>query len=507
MRVLLAGIKQETATFNPERSRYADFEISRSGQVREQLRETRTEIAGALSVFDTRRTLEVTTPFFANAVPGGPIEQADLDRLISDMLGSIQAAVENGTGIDGACFVLHGAMAGTREHDPEGRILTEARRVLGSVPIVASLDLHAVLTDNMISATDVLVPFHTYPHTDQFETGARTARVLLGLMDGKLNPVSARIKLPLLVRGDELLTATGLFGQAIERCREIEASKTGIAAGVIIGNPFTDVADLRSNVLVTTNGDAAYAREQARGLAGFMWRNRESFAAELTPLDEAICRAESARGLTVFSDAADATSSGAPGDSNAVLKALKESGYGGRALVPIVDAPAVERSFRAGAGAAATMALGGSLDPARHTPLSIEARVDRLYDAGFVYEDGTRERPLRAAVLTSEKITMLVTDRPVYFVGRRVFLAHGLDPAAFDLVLVKSPNGFRTHYESLASLILCVDTPGATSANLSTLPYESCPRPLYPLDAVEAGSWHVEISSSMYEKPNEQPNQ
>jgi microcystin degradation protein MlrC len=42
--------------------------------------------------------------------------------------------------------------------------------------------------------------------------------------------------------------------------------------------------------------------------------------------------------VTVFSDAADATASGASGDSNKILEALLEHGFSGRALLPVVDA-------------------------------------------------------------------------------------------------------------------------------------------------------------------------
>ena len=35
------------------------------------------------------------------------------------------------------------------------------------MPLVASLDLHCVLTAEMIEAADLLVPYHTYPHVDQ----------------------------------------------------------------------------------------------------------------------------------------------------------------------------------------------------------------------------------------------------------------------------------------------------------------------------------------------------
>jgi microcystin degradation protein MlrC len=67
-------------------------------------------------------------------------------------------------------------------------------------------------------------------------------------------------------------------------------------------------------------------------------------------------------------------------------------------------------------------------------------------------------------------------------VGRKVYLAHGLDPRDFDVVVAKSPNGFRTHYESIAARIVPVDVPGSTSANLASLPFQNCARPVFPLD-------------------------
>ena len=76
----------------------------------------------------------------------------------------------------------------------------------------------------------------------------------------------------------------------------------------------------------------------------------------------------------------------------------------------------------------------------------------------------------------------MVTERAVMWVGRRVFQAQGLEPLDFDLVVCKSPNGFRVHYESIAARIVAVDLPGGTSANLKSLPYRRIPRPMYPLD-------------------------
>ena len=477
-RVLIAEMKQETATFNPFPTTYDDFRITRGEDIVCAYRGTRTEVSGVMDVLEADGRCEIVPALAAASVSGGRIAAEALDRLLDELI----AAVESCGDVDAACLCFHGAMAGADEDDPEGRALTEIRTRIGDRPIVLSLDLHAVLTDRMVEKADIIVPYHTYPHTDHYETGQRAARNLIQLLDGTARPTVGRVQLPVLVRGDELLTATGRFGEAIRMSQAVESSASGLAAGVFIGNAFTDVPALQSNVLVTTNDDAESAHTEARRIGEFMWQHRELFQAQLTPLDESIRLAESTEGLTVFSDAADATASGAAGDSNAILKGLLASQFSKHALIPIVDGPAVDAAAEAGVGAGVTLSLGGSRDPGRFTPVEIDARVRSIHDGSFTYEDGTAARAGRAAVLVCGTFSILVTERPVFVVGRRVFQSHGLEPTDFDLVAVKSPNGFRTWYESIADLIVPVDVPGSTSANLRSLPFENCVRPIFPLD-------------------------
>jgi microcystin degradation protein MlrC len=477
-RILIAELKQETATFNPAPTRYDDFRVTTGDAITAAYAGTKTELAGAIDVFRAAGRIEIVPTLAAAAVSGGPIGRADLQRLLSELLARVDAAGD----VDGAYVCLHGAMAGETEDDPEGKLLVALRERLGSKPIVASIDLHAVLTERMLAAADLLVPYHTYPHVDHYETGERAARNLLRLLAGEVRPTTVRVPLPMLVRGDELITATGRFGEAIRMCQAVERWPGGLAAGVIIGNAFTDVPDLQSNVIVTTDGDRPRAEREALRIARFMWRNRELFQAHLTPLDEAIRLAEATAGLTIFSDGADATASGASGDSNAILGGLIERRFSKRALVPIVDGPAVAAIHEAGIGAEVAVPLGGTRDPGRFQPLSVTGRVRSLFDRPFLYEDGTEGSGGRAAVLDVGSLTILATERPVYLVGRRVFQAHGLEPQSFDLVVVKSPNGYRTWYESIAERMIPVDVPGSTSANLRSLPYRRCVRPIFPLD-------------------------
>ena len=58
----------------------------------------------------------------------------------------------------------------------------------------------------------------------------------------------------------------------------------------------------------------------------------------------------------------------------------------------------------------------------------------------------------------------------------------GLDPAAAQIVVVKSPAAFRAAYAPIAAEIMIVDAPGVCSPNLRALPYRHVRRPLYPFD-------------------------
>ena len=170
---------------------------------------------------------------------------------------------------------LHGAMGAEGELDPEGHLLSEIRRMAGpEVAIVISLDLHGILTDRMLRQIDGLAIYHTYPHVDFADTGARAARLLLRLLEGEARPVIARVTMPALVRGDELVTKTGCYGDLIRECQRLERDGSAMAAGIMIGNPFTDVPELCSQVLVMTDGNRELAAREAVRIAKEFWPQR-----------------------------------------------------------------------------------------------------------------------------------------------------------------------------------------------------------------------------------------
>jgi microcystin degradation protein MlrC len=481
-RILIAECIHEICSFNPVPTRYDDFSIQRGNALFDYHRTLGSEVGGALNIFDAEPKVEVVPTLGARGITsGGTIAQADFERLARELLDAVRQAGP----VDGAYFALHGAMASSDEEDPEGYFLQEARKILGEkIPIVASVDLHGILTDRMLQHTDAIVVYHTYPHVDFFETGQRAARLLLRLLRREIRPVTARIAIPALVRGDELITATGVFGKIVGHAQQIEQSIGGVSAGMFIGNPFTDVPELCCDSVVVTDYDPERAEREALGLATAFWENRHKMQARLTSLEESVRIANTTQGTVILMDPADATSSGASGDSNAILCELVRSTYRGRALLPIVDAPAVASVVQAGIGAAIRTKVGGTLDTKRFQPLEVEGIVRMISDGRFRSESfGQTWYAGTTAVLQVENITLVLTSRPVHLYDRSLFLTHGLDPRHFDLVVVKSPHCQPHMYAEWCARLINVDAPGSTSANLPTLGHTRCRRPIFPLDA------------------------
>ncbi|MFO0881299.1 MAG: M81 family metallopeptidase [Gemmataceae bacterium] len=479
--ILIAECIHEVCSFNPVPTRYQDFAIQRGQALFDYHRGLGSEVGGALQVFQEVPGLEVRPTFGARGITsGGTIAAADFDRLAGEFLAALRQAGP----VDGAYLALHGAMAAVQEEDPEGYFLQEARRILGEdIPIVASFDLHGILTERMLRHADAIVVYHTYPHVDFLQTGQRAANLLLRLLRREIRPVTARVAIPALVRGDELITETGVFGQIINQARTIETGPGGLSAGMFIGNPFTDVPELCCDSVVVLDGDIDRAQSEALRLATAFWEQRQRMQARLTTLQESVRLAQATTGTVILMDPADATSSGASGDSAAILGELIQAGYRGRALIPIVDAAAVQDACRAGIGATIHTRVGGSLDSSRHHSVPLKATVRMLSDGRFRSESfGQIWFAGTTAVLEADTITLVVTSRPVHLYDRSLFLAHGLDPRQFDLVVVKSPHCQPHMYADWCARLINVDAPGSTSANLPTLGHTRCRRPIFPLD-------------------------
>lgn len=479
-RILIAECLQEIATFNPLHSEYENFQILKGEDIFAH-RGLNTSIGGALEVFDSEEEIEVVPAITAAAGSAGLLSAKGWETLSAEILKSVKS---NLAGVDGIYVSLHGAMGAESDLDPEGYLLEEIRRLAGpEIPIVISLDLHGILTDRMIKQVDGLTIYHTYPHTDFSDTGERAARLLMRIVAREVQPVMTRCTIPALVRGDELITETGCYGALIRQCQQLEQRESILAAGIMIGNPFTDVPELCSQVLVVTDGDNQAANEKVLQLAQEFWALRHRMQSILVDIISAIEESAQLDGPVVFTDAADATSSGASGDSVAILHRLLDVRYSGRVLAQVVDPAAASASHAAGVGAEIDIRLGGGIDPDRFSPIQVKAKVRLLSDGIARLE--TMKNGLNAgptAVLEFDNITLVVMSNSVNLFDRAMYFSNGLHPIDFDLIVVKSPHTEYHMYDAWVAKNFNIDAPGATSANLKSLGHTICNRPMFPLD-------------------------
>jgi microcystin degradation protein MlrC len=479
-RILIAECMQEISSFNPLPSGYSDFRIRKGEQLLEQ-RGLNTAIGGACSVFDQRGDVRLAPTISATAPSAGILSAEGWRKLSREMMAAIRAEAGKA---DAVYFSLHGAMGAIGELDPEGWLLKETRKLMGpKVPIVISLDLHGILTERMLAAVDGFAIYHTYPHVDFADTGRRAAELLMRILDRKLKPVTARVVIPALVRGDELVTKSGCYGDILREARRLEHEGKALGAGVMIGNPFTDVPELCTQALICVEEKNTATERAIEQMSRDFWAQRHRMQGKLIPLDKAIAQARTMEGPVIFTDAADATSSGATGDSNVILKGLISAKYPKRVLVQIVDAAAAKTAAQAGIGAKVTLTLGGERDPGRFKPLKVTATVEGLSSGRTRLE--TMRAPLNAgltAVLTMANFTIVVISEPCFLFDRAVYYASGCDPQDFDLTVVKSPHTEYHMYDQWVVKNFNIDAPGSTSADLKSLGHTICKRPMYPLD-------------------------
>jgi microcystin degradation protein MlrC len=158
-RILVAECKQEVSTFNPHPSGYDDFDVRVGTALFDYHRAIGSEVGGVLSVLEKTPGVEPVATYGACFITsGGPLAADAWGRIEREFVSALGSAPP----ADGVIFCMHGAMASVVEADPEGRLLEEARRVLGErIPIVVSLDLHGILTKRMVRHADAIVAYHT----------------------------------------------------------------------------------------------------------------------------------------------------------------------------------------------------------------------------------------------------------------------------------------------------------------------------------------------------------
>ncbi len=419
------------------------------------------------------------------AEPGGPVDHGFFERTKAEMERRLLDAMP----LDGVYFSAHGAMTSTEVHDPDGELFEMVRRVIGpDAPLLATLDLHANISERMVEQTDVLISYLTNPHIDQEARAGEAAGLMVEMFNG-MKPEPVFIRLPLVAPSITLLSAEGPYADLInygQATKTNEIANVSVIAGFVYGNtPKNGIA-----VIVTGRNDAAPARALANEIARRGWDTRDRFRKDLTSIEDAVKAACVSDGKPVIlADVADNPGGGGSGNTiwllSALLAADAEDVYFG-----IFNDPALARAAgAAGIGTSFTAVFNSETESEFSKRLEAEVRVLALHDGKCVGRRGIwagRSLTLGpTALLQVSGIKIVVVSNRKQCADPVFFEMFGLEITEARALVVKSRGHFRAGFDEFfpPERILEVDAPGLVSPVLTSFEFAGLKRPIYPFDA------------------------
>ena len=427
----------------------------------------------------------------AMSEPNGPVEHGFFEELLATVARRLTAALP----LDGVYVCAHGAALTTAEDDPEGVLFETVRGIVGpGVPVVATFDLHANVSDRMVDLIDAFIGYRTNPHLDMRERGAEAAAAMRELLAGAKTEL-VRLRLPIVPPTVTMLTAAGPYAEMIQlgQQRQEQLRPAIMNVSVMGGFAYADTAKNGLSVIVTSRGDREAAASLAREIAQFGWDNRARFYPKLTPLDEAVEKALAAGRdpslpALAFADVADNPGGGGRGNTIFLLRGFAEAGVRGALFGIIYDPPLAAEAHRHGLHYNFEARFNSDETTNFSEPWSAPARVAALSDGNCVGRRGiyagTRMALGPSAALAIGGITVVVVSHRVQCADPIFFEMMGLDIAKARSVAVKSRGHFRGGFDEFfgPERIIEVDLPGLTSPMLARFEWTRLPRPVIPLD-------------------------
>lgn len=502
MKIAVVGFYHETNTFAVEHNDKPDALVHKGEEVLVQAH-PKSYIGGFMEAASKRLDVQLVPIAAIRFIHGGPIHADILEHYQKIIIDGLREAQPLG----GVYFSLHGAMAVEAPYtDGEASLIRAARELLGDeIPFVGTFDFHGIYTDWEVTRGLVPFPLNTNPHIDAFERGIEAAECLFAMLEGKINPVTRRVFVPII--GPNIGQSTWshipeeevqlpLYQLSLLR-EELEQMPGVINLTIQGGYGYADTLDTGMCIIATTDGNAELAEKLAKQLAKELWARREEIRTvrPIHPIDEGVKMAMAQEGLVCLVDLGDDPGSSCPADSPAVLESLIRLGARDCALT-IRDPKVVRAGLEAGVGAPLNIEVGGKIDQRFYKPLPVTGRVKLIDDGNYtiagpthggwgreVTKEAFREVDvgMRVVLRTGDKIDVIFSKGRTGK-DRDFFKSAGIVFEEKKIVVVKSNQAHRASFDPIVAATINLDTPGPSTVNYAALPYKILQRPIYPLD-------------------------
>jgi microcystin degradation protein MlrC len=488
-RVLTGGVSHETNTFSKVPTDIDSFRrgtLLTANEIPGARRGTRSALGATFEAAD-KYGWTLVHPVVASANPSGYVTNAAYEKLVGMLIDAAD-------GIDGALLHLHGAMVSESHEDGEGELLRRLRAKVGpKVPIIATLDLHGNITEEMAKNANVLIAVRTYPHIDYYERAWQGADLLQRAMNGEINPRTVIARRPMLRGLDGGRTQGGPMRELIDRGEALERAGKVLAVSVCAGFTAADIRDVGPSVTVSADGDDPAAQKIAEEFMDYAWQTREFTAIRHRSIEDAVRYAKEGEAKhdkpLIMADVTDNPGSGHYGDSTNLLRAMVAADLKNAAFYAIYDPQAVLDAVKIGVGKTGEITLGGKHDVAAvGAPLKLTGHVVAITDGKFqafgpmgggVWRDNGLSMVFRVG-----GIDIIAITNNTQATDTAQLTSLGCDPTRKSTVAVKSNHHFRAAFEPIGREVITVNGGGLGSMILSQGEYKKVRRPIWPLDKI-----------------------
>ncbi len=490
--IAVGGIGHESNSFNPAKTGLADFHLRKIGPL-EQLLEDWSKSNDIISGYvegARRYGLKLYPVLVAEAAPKGIVTDEAFNTLMAELIRQLKAAPK----LDGLLLDNHGAMVVESYSHGDAEMVRRLREALGpNFPIVVTHDFHANVSPEVVKLSTALVTFKENPHIDTKERGFQAAQIMSGIVSGKVKPVQAIAKPPMMYNIVFQYTKRDPLLPIVEESRRLEKNPKILACSVSGGYQYADVPAMGPSVVVVTNNDLALAEREAKRLADMLWATRDRIVLKLPDPAGAVKAAMASDKFPVaVIDMGDNIGGGSAGDSTFILDELLKQKASGWVMV-IADKEAVQAAMRAGIAQPFDENVGGKTDKLHGAPVRVRGRVKSLHDGKYVETEvrhgGGRYWDMgHTAVVEVEGSTpdlpnlLLVTDRRSSPNSLHQLISCGVYPQRQKILVVKGAIAPRAAYEPIAGRIIEVDSGGTTAVNPARFTYKQVRRPLFGLE-------------------------
>jgi microcystin degradation protein MlrC len=189
--------------------------------------------------------------------------------------------------------------------------------------------------------------------------------------------------------------------------------------------------------------------------------------------------ARSAAKPIVLADIQDNPGAGGTSDTVGLLRALIAHRAHGAVIGMIVDPEAAEAATAAGEGAMLGRGIGAAVGFDGEMPVEAAWRVVRLASGVFTGSGpmygGAKFRIGPMALVTDQGsgVSAVLACRRIQAVDQEMFRHVGVEPSEVPILALKSTVHFRAHFQPIAEVVFCVQSPGAHVTDPAELPYRN----------------------------------